>query len=358
MLSIKPMWRALAPTALTALLLAPSCAPGFDPPSKVNTLRILAVTIDKPYAQPGDEVTFRMTVFDGAGPRPVQIVWLAGCFDPQGDQYFLCFQQLADTLAPLATGGMPPADLLKIDFALPVDSGTPDLHEFTVRLPDDSVSRRPAPPTGPHYGIAYIFFAACAGQIAPAPLEAPEGGQVPDFPLQCLDGSGQKLGNDSFVIGYTQVYAFADGRTNQNPPIVDLALDGVSLSADINAPTPVEACPVPEADRRVSSCTGNPVDECRKYAINAIVDDVAEVDVDAVDPEGNALREVMWVSYYTDGGELAPSLALVSDAVQGYQDDHDSEWTPPNEPGVYSIWAVLRDQRGGSSIVRRFVQVP
>jgi hypothetical protein len=359
MLSRSPLWRALAPAALTALLLAPSCAPGFDPPSKINTLRILAVTVDKPYALPGDQVTFRMTFADGfdTGPRGVMIVWLGGCFDPEGDQYFLCLQQLAEVLAPLASGGAPPPDLAKIDIAEPNDSGVPDNHEFTITLPEDIVSRRTPPPTGPHYGIAYVFFAACAGTIAPGPLTAPGGGQVPDFPLQCLDADGNKLGNESFVIGYTQVYAFADGRMNANPPVVDLVMDDASLSEDPAAATVAEACPVSEEDRRVQSCGGNPADDCRKYSLRAIVNDIAEIDPDAVDPDGNVLREVVWVSYYVDGGEVTPGLALISDAVEGYQEDHDTEWTPPAEPGVYNVWAVVRDQRGGSTVLRRFVEV-
>jgi hypothetical protein len=224
-------------------------------------------------------------------------------------------------------------------------------------MPDDIVSRRPPPPTGPHYGIAYVFFAVCAGQLAPAPLTAPGGGEVPDFPLQCLDAAGNKLGSESFVIGYTQIYAFADGRTNLNPPILDMVLDEVSISEDLAAPTVVDRCPVSEQDRRVTSCASTPTDDCRKYSLRAVVDDIAEVDPDALDAEGNVLREVVWVSYYTDGGELTPSLSLVSDAIQGYQEDHDTEWTPPSEPGTYSVWAVLRDQRGGSSVVRRSVEV-
>jgi hypothetical protein len=352
-----PFWSALPVAALVAALLSPSCAPGFDPPSKVNTLRILAVTVDKPYALPGEDVTFRMTAFDGraeSAGQLVQIVWLGGCFDPEGDQFALCFEQLAEALAPLASGGTPPPEILELDVG--VADGTPDAFEFTIQLPEDIVTRRPPPPAGPHYGIAYVFFAVCAGTIAPAPLTEAPSGAIPEFPLVCLDSEDSELGSESFVIGYTQVYSFGDGRLNANPPIVDLTVDDIAASADLMMPTPVERCPVSEQDRRTSSCA-DPAEDCRKYRVRANVGDVAEVDPDGMDADGNILREVVWVSYFSDGGDMSPSLSLVSDAIEGYQEEFHSEWTPPAEPGVYRLWAVVRDQRGGSSVVQRFVEV-
>jgi len=368
-MNARPIWlRHLLATLVLAMLLAVSCAPGFDPPSKVSTVRILSVTIDKPYALAGDEVTFRMTVHDGlpsaqepgATPRPLQILWLAGCVDPEGDQYYLCYEQLAEVLAPLAQGGLPDPELVKLDVVTPELSGAPDALEFTTTLPDDIVTRRPVPKAGPHYGIAYIFFAACAGQLAPADL-ASLGGEVPEFPLECHDSAGNKLGPDSFIIGYTQVYAFSDERLNTNPPVPGLAMDGIEMSEDPTAPVAVKRCDVNDEDRRQPACASeNPTDDCIQYTIKAMLGDlgeVAELDPDAYDLDGNQLREVVWVSYFGDGGDFDPSLALVNDATQGFQDAFETTWIPPREPGLYRIWAVLRDQRGGSTVVRRFVQV-
>jgi hypothetical protein len=347
--------------AAAAALLWPSCTPGFELPSKVRTVRILAVTADAPYADPGERVTLRMTLEDGkgdpdSGPRPIQIVWLAGCVDPEGDQYFLCLGQLAELLGPLAQGGDPPEDLVKIAVALPVDQGTPNKSEFSFELPDDIVSRRPAPAAGPHYGIEYVFFAACAGQIAPAPLTS-TGGEVPDFPLYCLDTAGNRLGADSFVIGYTQVYAFADGRRNANPPVDDITIDGTPIPDDPDLAPVVPLCPVSEEERRLASCGAKPTEDCQSFMLKAIVGDVAEVDPEAFGIEGEPLREVLWVSYFSDGGDFDPSLALVSDATKGYQDEHETEWSPPPTPGLYQLWAVVRDQRGGQTVIRRWLRV-
>jgi hypothetical protein len=355
---------------LVCLLLlgwAAARAPGFDPVSKVNSLRVLAVTIDRPYAQPGDAITFSMTVHDGFGedgegsrPRDLEVLWLGGCFNPIGDQYFLCLQQIADLVAPLGGGSSPggfPAHLIKQEVVPGTRSGDIGTSEFTLTLPDDIISSRPAPQAGPHYGIAYVFFAACAGNLIAVPLEDPGAGQVPEFPLRCVDPEGNVLGSESFMIGYTQVYAFADQRENDNPPIDGLSLDGVPIDAAGELPV-VPACPVSAEDRRGASCgTGEPTEDCRKIRVGAMIRDVAELDPGATDIDGNPAREIIWVTYLGDGGDLSPSLSLVSDATKGYQPDFSAEWIPPADPGIYSLWAVARDQRGGSAIIRRYVRV-
>jgi hypothetical protein len=86
-----------------------------------------------------------------------------------------------------------------------------------------------------------------------------------------------------------------------------------------------------------------------------MVGDVAENE--AATPDGSALRETVWVDYFADGGSFDEDRRLVSDASAGYQDDHAVEWTPPAEPGLVNVWAVVHDARGGASVVRRQIHV-
>lgn len=348
-----------------ALVVAPSCAASFDSPSKVSGLRVLSVTVDKPYVRPGDDITLRMTVVDGAGdpddpegaPRPMQILWLAGCFNPVGDQYFLCFSDLQETFGQLSEGGDAPGELFSVTQALPSSSGVPDAHAFTFTIPDDIVSERPAPDAGPHYGIAYVFFAACAGQLAPTDL-ATLGGDVPEFPVACLDSDGNALGPDSFVPGYTQVYAFADERQNAPPELTGITLDGVPIPDGTDDIPVVQRCPVTAEQRRSSGCgTETLLDGCTRYLVKGTIGDEAEVDPEGVDASGEPLREAIWINYFADDGDLDTAVALVSDPVQGRLDAFETEWIPPPEPALVTLWAVVRDQRGGSSVVRRFVRV-
>lgn len=395
----------LAALALGAALAGPGCAPPFDSPSKIQALRILAVVADKPYAAPGDDVVFDMiyedgtSSDDGGGSRQVEILWFGGCFDPEGDQYYACYPQIA----ALFSGGKPPAGL--------VGAGP----SFTLTLPKDIVTRRPKPTDGsPHYGIGYVFFAICAGKLGP--IAAQSSGKAGSFPFGCFDGDGHQLGPDSFVPGYTQVYAFEDGRPNANPEATDITIkehaaagDGFAvndgsappanlepaLSADAQspplplspasvdgsppelepglAPTPltlqpmreespytrVARCDVPE-DSRQAGCgkPPNPTQSCTTYDLKAIVaHDVGEIDPTATGADGAPLGESVWVDYYTDGGDLRSGIKLVNDPITGYIDDHEAEWVPPPMPGLVTIWAVLHDSRGGAGVVQRIILV-
>src|SRR4051812_9568962 len=90
--------------AMAAPALSSGCNGGFERVSKIDGLRVLAVVADKPYANPGDTVTFKMHYEDvnpidkAAGPRKIQITWLAGCYDPAGDAYYGCYEQLGGLL--------------------------------------------------------------------------------------------------------------------------------------------------------------------------------------------------------------------------------------------------------------------
>ncbi|MSP25520.1 MAG: hypothetical protein EXR75_10215 [Myxococcales bacterium] len=356
-----PLRRALLVSCASFLSLL-SCATEFEPASDVAGLRILAITADRSYARAGEDVAFAMTVTDGLGddngdPRALQIMWLGGCFDPPGDLYFLCVEELATRFQGLGAGMPPDPGLLSSSHASPAEDGVPDAHKFTLRIPDDIVTRRPAPASGPHYGIAYVFFAACAGTLAPAPLET-LGSDVPEFPLQCLDADGNPQGPESFVPGYTQLYAFADERQNTNPPTEGIELDGVPIARTAEDATVVLRCPISDAERGRASCgSSTPTDVCVSHRVTAIVPDVAEFMPDATDESGQQLRETIWVSYFGDGGDFESGVKLVSDARVGYLADHTVDWLAPEEPGLYQLWAVTRDQRGGSSVVRGFVRV-
>src|ERR1041385_6173867 len=143
--------------SLLALSGALGCAPELDDQSKLVTLRVLAVRKDKPYARPGDTVNLGILYDDGTltdtdagakSKRPINVTWLAGCENPLGDVYALCYPQLAEA------------------FSHGASSGTGQGPEFSFSLSSDIISRRP-PPTDhtPPHGLAYVFFFVCAGTL-------------------------------------------------------------------------------------------------------------------------------------------------------------------------------------------------
>ncbi|MFO0548879.1 MAG: hypothetical protein U0271_10855 [Polyangiaceae bacterium] len=172
-----------------------------------------------------------------------------------------------------------------------------------------------------------------------------------------LDAEGRQLGPDAFVPGYTQVYVFEDGgRQNGNPNVAGLLFDGQTRTADetIEAGT----CPISVEDRRKAGRSApDEFAECTTLDVDVDVpDDVAGVDPDAFDTQGNQLSESVWVSYFSTGGDFQSQVKLVSDSAKG-RVTSSTVWVPPDEPGLYRIWAVVRDNRGGSTTVSNLVEV-
>lgn len=368
----------LGAAAVMTPFLVPACATAFNPSSKVDALRIVGVTVDKPYLNltpgagptnaacgvetpdtPNNVVTFEMEVYDGYGisttgeQRDIQTLWLGGCFNPESDSYFLCYPQIGALFATLQ-GIDDPSD---IPPNFPV-AGGPGITKFQLTVPTDLVTSRPAPDVGPHYGIGYVFFMACAGQFGPVPVEG--SGSAGSFPIGCFDEDGVRLGAESFITGYTQIYAFEDGRENCNPKVDGLLFDGEPMS-EVPAEYPVvPVCPVPSEERYLPpSCTRqDPLLACETYEIKVDVPEtVGEVDPSAFGQDGEPLTEVVWVDYYTDTGDYESDIKLINDAINGYQDAHQVKWIAPPEPGLAVIWANVRDARGGSTVVRRIVRV-
>ncbi|WP_434046940.1 MULTISPECIES: hypothetical protein [Sorangium] len=347
----------LALSAVAAPAISAGCVAGFDPPSLVDGLRVFAVVADKPYANPGDEVTFRIHVQDGLGgpedgSRPVTVTWFGGCENPIGDDYYGCypeFAELADAFEAWQRAGDPTAPLPDLNGARPSVGDT-----YTIRIGNDILDDRKPPASGPAYGSAYVFFVACTGRLGP--VEDQGTGRAGTFPVGCFDSEGRRLGPDSFVPGYTQVYVFADERQNANPVVNGLELDGEEMSEDFATMSTATPCPIGAEERREVGCNArDPIEECRTVTIEAMIpEDVANPDPDA---KQEALKEIVWVSYFADLGDIDGGIKLVSDASRGYLGDHAVTWIPPAEPGIATITAVVRDARGGSSVVQRLVRV-
>lgn len=352
-----------------------ACSPGFESPSRLRTLRVLAVQKDEPYAKPGDTVNLRMLLDDAGHPEPrgVKVTWFSGCENPPGDLYVGCFATLA--------GG--DAGISKMPFA--IGEGL----EFSFRVSPDIISSRPRPadPKQPPYGIAYVFFAACPGTIRIVPPQDPT--QIETLPIQCYSSDGTALGADDFVLGYTQVQAY-DAFTNSNPIVTGFSLDDQSLTPEcIGAEClPLEArelgLPVVGVDGGASDatardagvavdagpsggtdpcdaggpaclalCTKDQQSDCPEHAIRVEVDKAsAEHDTVQEARDGTTLLEQMWIDYYVDAGRLDGDVKLLNDATLGWNDSHGTKLLTPKESGPFHIWAAVHDNRGGAQWIR------
>jgi hypothetical protein len=351
--------------SLSALMVGAPCCGGGDTsrPSQVQTLRIVSVTASEPYAEPGDTVTLRMTYADALGaagdgdePRPIQVTWLGGCFNPIGGAFEACFPQIEGVLRKVASGMADPSGLVKQEIVSPEQSGVADAVSFDLTVPEDVLAKKAQiAESGTPYATAYVFFIACAGTVRPAEVTPEEG---LGFPLACVDDKGKTLNADNFVVGYTQIYVFGDGRKNDNPQVRGITLDGAEIASGAeNAPT-VERCASAPNEEMNAGC-GQPAapTECKSYKIAALVDDVAEADVESSVAEKRPIREAIWVDYFADGGAFDGAKKLVSDTEMGYRPEHGTTWTPPSKAGLVTLWTVVHDARGGASVAQRVVRV-
>lgn len=347
-----------------------ACTPGFESPSRLKTLRVLAVQKDEPYAKPGDTVKLRMLLSDAGRdtPRGVKVTWFAGCENPPGDLYAGCFAALA------GVGTTAPGPALTSGEGL----------EFSFRLSPTIISSRPAPvdPKQPPYGVAYVFFAACPGTIRIVP--PPDPTRIETLPIQCIGASGNPLGADDFVLGYTQVQAY-DGFTNANPIVTGISLDdqpltpecigaqclplesrelGISLiGADGGAVLPDAGTPdagsqgIDPCDTAglscLARCTKEHQGDCPSHVLRVEVDP-ASAEHDSVQEarDGKTLLEQMWIDYYVDAGRLDGDVRLLNDATVGWHAAHGTKLLTPRESGPFHVWAVVHDNRGGAEWVR------
>jgi hypothetical protein len=347
-------------TLLATLGLA-GCGPQFDPPSTIDTLRVLAVQKDRPYAAPGDDVHLTLLWSDGSSKtgRPIERAWVTGCVNPLGDLYAGCFSD---------------PDLTKFKREMG--------DEVTFTIPADIISSRPPPPDPrqPPYGLSYVFFAACAGTI-------------PDsFPISCVDENGNTLGSKDFVVGYSAIYVY-DHFGNGNPVVRGLSLDGKPLYG--GCVDPASAAAVESGDLgavlgRASEGAGSsaaseppvvcgpsslpdPADEPDCSAPNApcfvrpfpdtfvrqpleirpeVYRTSIETDEISKVTYGRDYEEQMWINYYVTKGDFLSDVRLLNDATTGLNEEFATQYYPSYEPGPLTLWAVVHDNRGGVAWAR------
>jgi hypothetical protein len=193
--------------------LASCTADAFDPSSHVDTLRVLAVRTDVPFARPGEHVKLEALVADpGGGGRPVRLAW-GTCLNPGSAEIPAC----ADEVSGFSIGGP----------------------TFDVDVPANAE------------GAFGVVFAACAGSFVD--------GHRATAPIGCVDARGDAIGREGFMWGAKRVVVSADAR-NQNPQIAGLSVDGAPW-------TDGAALDVP-------ACDGDDVADCaadrkRRLAITA-----------------------------------------------------------------------------------------
>ena len=360
-----------------AALLALGCGAEFDSPAEIKSLRVFGVQKDLPYARPGETVSLTLSWHDGSpkvdpkdpAKRRVNLAWFGPCVNPAFDSYASCGEAIQRQQSNCREGEDVCDPAVNPDTSDDLVTGSGPKFEVTVPNRSDTLHGN-QDPKQPPYGLVYVFFAACAGELGPS--------QDPAFPAGCYakdDTSFQHpLGSDDFVAGYTAIYVFGDDYRNQNPVIKGFVVKGKYSEKDlcigrsclgkctdagcVNRPADVDwndevavnqycadhptYCVPPCAD------DGDPL-ECPGYDVHPGVDKEASSEPDQITQEvyGRDYVEQMWIDYYSTRGGFKAPTKLLQDASAGWNSGYGTEFYAPDTKGPVQVWAAVHDNRGG-----------
>ncbi len=331
---------------------------GFDPASKVDSVRMFAVRADKPYAKPGETVTLEALTTDARKDRsrPAKLYWIPLlCLNPQNDLYYLCFAPPGDgghsagttTLIPigaLAEAGAGAADagaeasafsgsnpFASVPTGVDLGPFLPQGPTFSFRMPDDAVKPREG---SPPYGLALVFNVLCAGQIQFATRDPAGGAQ--QVPVLCTDENGVQLPPSDYVIGISRVYSYLD-RTNTNPIIEAMTLEGKDV--------------LPGQGVTLDRCTADREKDCKENKLGMRVSD-SSWELNPSDVTRNGVpHEQIWVDWYSDIGMFDDEARLLFDTQQGRISDSDVTYRAPKDLVDGTLWGVVHDNRGGAAFL-------
>ena len=244
------------------------------------------------------------------------------CVNPTDDDATQCYAML---LAPFAADTDLTTALVSSD-------------SFSFVVPADAITAHAPPHGGPAYGVVFAFMAACAGHIERIGINPAAPGEPP---FACFDDQHTKLGADSFVFGFARIYVFDELR-NANPVLLGVTLDGAALD-ETTAVT-------------LARCTRAKLDDCPAHELDSSVDP-AEADPVASAP-GHPAVEQVWVSYFLTGGKVDNDVSILYDARAGKLTDTKDKLRAPLAAGDYTLWAIVRDSRGGAAWKGFSIQVP
>lgn len=314
--------RFLLSIVITFLVVA-GCGSDSSPKNAVTGVRILAARADLPYARPGESVHVQGLVHDGrkSPVTPMRLFWFpAPCVSPLGGSPELGCYPLFEALFPVGVD---------------LTSSFVEASDVTIPIPADAIEKSlPRPGQSSRYAVAYVFMAACAGHLERVPRRSDLGPGA--MPIGCFDAKHVQLGPEEFVFGYTRVFVFEE-RRNAIPSLDGVVFDG----------KPVD----PAAGVTTRRCAADAkTDECKTVELDVLFDDAAaEIDPDNVDEGGKVGRETLYVDWFTSAGKFMSDRKVVFDGLVGRPPKTAIDFSPPKEPGNGTIWAVLHDNRGGTS---------
>lgn len=291
--------------ALLIISLTLGCGNDFESPSRVSSPRMLALIVEPPDAQPGEDVTFR-PLLANPGAAPLNLAFSVNL-----------------STATLAAGagqalGEPGESIpLLWDGETALLEGTETARAVEALL----AQIRDAPVGTPQRVVRQVFEQVGLPVMVEFELRDPDGAIV--------------------LEGFKRFFLSSRAERTTNPPPPRFAIAGRWVRASEEDPL---AC-APEAEPpEVSAAAVIPLapDE----------DDEAWLEAyPALDLAGDLIekRESAFYSWFSTAGDFAFAVTRPP--------ERQVQWIAPDAPGDYPLWLVVRDGHLGTSACRATVQV-
>lgn len=314
--------------ATAPLALLGACKPDLgNPPSLVDRPRILAVRGTPAEASQGQDVTYDVLAVNPQGRIVNPATKWATCHEPKPPAQINAVSTVCLTIADEA-GPSPTFKAAMPDNACKV---------FGPQPPEVEAGKPPLRPRDPD--VTGGFY-----QPVRAFLETPDG----DYTAFALERLRCPLANAPQDV--TAMFNMLNKTPNTNPTIASVTLDPdgdpVALSLAGPGGTPSAAPTVVFAGGRYTLRVAWPETSPEPFPVWNILKQALEMH-----------RESLSVSWFTTAGEFVNDSTgrgeLETESCAGNPDllptclTTINDWTAPATPGVVSLWAVLRDNRGG-----------
>lgn len=269
-----------------------------SPASVIDSLRVLAVQADKPFAEPGETVHLEALIADPLGDgRAISVAW-GTCVNPGSAELPAC----ASAVASFQTSGS----------------------SFDVTVPSGALDGAPA---DAQVGSVGVVFAACAGTLSSVRHGL--------SPVTCVDAIGKTNDRATFVWGEKRITVLR-GLRNANPKIARLRVDGLIW---------------PETEERtLKACDVKAVSDCPIAGQHTLQLDITK---DSVETYFGQTEDVV-VFFFTSQGVLRDEFAR--------PDTDGATLTAvalnkPDRTRGELLWFVVRDDRGGVSFTSRRARI-
>lgn len=321
----------IRPMVMSLLLLwvLPACLEELPDPSRIDSLRILAIVAEPPEAAPGEVVRLNALVVDPEN-RPLNYQWFACLVPERGTGFFGGSQQ------GLTSGGKgysidDPGDC---EQAVAQNSpwswslGSAETAEITI--PDDFLSDTNVKKA---YGIpedAAMDPLALAGLLTIAGVN--------------LTVVLKVVADDESLVGFKRINVSLSDQKNENPNNIafDVRKSGTDISQIPKSGTAVEAgecridtAPIGSGKWRITAL--NVPDPQTSYAVvvgGTTADELITL---------QTRDEVYFYSFFSPLGKFTQDVVKSSGSAA-------SEWSVSvAEPTVVELWVVVRDGRGGTA---------